>query len=341
MTPGGVLYCGTFGRGIWAISNFLGSFLPAAAAPIGTAWPRAPISSTDPGVLNVTGDDSNNNILLTLDAGNPDVLDVFIDNTTDTPDFSIDLNAVEGISVTGGMGNDTLTIDDANGMVSVPGGISFDQTTGDVRQEINQTPIDSGIVSKIRSGLQSLADFGTKLTQLANLAQQIPDLGMSLAQVLPIGNALQTWTCRPDQQFLHEHGQSQCPTACRFHQDTQQSDQRRLLLDRSIVSQRWSLHEQQGNQDLRFDLDLQLVGFAGQLSLAYGTSLSSLGVAFNSSGTVDLTAGLNLALSFGVDLTPGLSDSNAFFIKVNDLSATAHVRRWRSASTAGIRHADR
>src|SRR5207248_9695891 len=122
------------------------------------------------------GDDSDNSFRLVLDPSNPDELDVFIDNTSDTPDFSIDAAAVEGVIVAGGQGNDTLTIDDANGNVSFPGGIDFDQTAGDVRQEINQTPIDSSTVSKIRAGLQALADFGTKLAALSDLAQTLPGL---------------------------------------------------------------------------------------------------------------------------------------------------------------------
>ena len=125
-----VLSAATFGRGVMSISNFLATFLQPAApsSPVlaGAPLGGAPSAANGPGVLNVTGDDTNNNIRLVLDASNPDVLDVFIDNTTGEPDFSIDAAAVQGVIVTGGVGNDTLTIDDANGIVSFPGGITFE-----------------------------------------------------------------------------------------------------------------------------------------------------------------------------------------------------------------------
>ncbi len=66
-------------------------------------------------------------------------------------------------------------------------------------------------------------------------------------------------------------------------------------------------------------------GLQRALPLNFSSELSSLGIGFQFHRS-NCNLGRRhwtLDFSFGVDLTPGLSSSNAFFIKVNDLSASA------------------
>src|SRR6185369_9162840 len=80
-----------------------------------------------------------------------------------------------------------------------------------------------------------------------------------------------------------------------------------------------------GNQELRFAVSSHIVGGATEIALDFGTDFESLGLSLKTAGTVDLTTSLDLDFSFGIDLTPGLSDSEAFFITIHDLSASARV----------------
>ncbi len=113
-----VLLAGTFGRGAWTIPN--------AGAAI-----TAPVP---PGVLNIFGDTDfigqNDDIVLIRDATQPAYLNVFINNTTNIPDFQYQLAAIKQITVFGLAGNDTLRVDNDNGLISVPSGIRYLAGTG-------------------------------------------------------------------------------------------------------------------------------------------------------------------------------------------------------------------
>ncbi|HEY7116284.1 MAG TPA: hypothetical protein VH475_06850, partial [Tepidisphaeraceae bacterium] len=338
-----VLYCGTLGRGAWSIPNFPTSILPAAlpAAPLGLAQgastPLPAGAPTDPGSLEITGDllaNKNDTIRLALDAGNPNLLNIFVNNTTDAPDLAVPLRAVQRVFVTGGQGDDTLLIDDANGTFSFDGGITFDQSGPgtNVQQEINQTPIDGGIASKIRAGLQGLADLGAAIAKVGDMAKQIPGLGINLAQTFgigdgsdPIGGAIKRGLLDPISNF--------------FNTDVNPTVQELTSLLRTLSQPLGNISfgidpftvrggvfdTSPGHQELRFDIDVNLAGFAGNLSLDFGDAVKSLGLTFDANGKVNLETALNLSFSFGVDLTPGLSDADAFFIDLRDLSASAHV----------------
>ncbi|WP_428938046.1 hypothetical protein [Fontivita pretiosa] len=329
-----VLHCGSWGRGAWRIDNFLATiFGPALRSRPEPVKTRAP--SDGRGILQISGDEQTNKddtIRLVLDEANPQVLNVFVNNTTNNPDFVIDASAVHEVQVSGGQGNDTLLIDHANGLVSFPGGITFDETAPGARQDINQTPISSGVVGKLRDGLAGLANWGAKIAQLAELTRSLPGLGKSLADTLsigdgtlPIGGALQRGLVQPIQQYFTN---DLTPTAQELADllKTLSTPLGNITFGVDPVSIGAGLFtDSAGQQELRFDLALHLDGFAGQLPLDFASSVESLGLNFTSSGKVDLSTRLNLDFSFGVNLAPNLSDAEAFFIRVNDLSAGARV----------------
>jgi hypothetical protein len=102
------LIVGTFGRGSFMIHNI--------GSQVGI-----------PSVMQITGDNNsshpNNQFTLEADPNNPLLLDVIVNNTLQK---SIPWTALYQVSVTGGAGDDTLTVDFRNGVFSFPGGLSFD-----------------------------------------------------------------------------------------------------------------------------------------------------------------------------------------------------------------------
>jgi hypothetical protein len=119
-----VLVIGTWGRGAWTIPN-------ASAAVRAT------------GVLNINGDTDfageDDTIRLVREATNPFVLDVFLNNNTILPTFSVSLASLTQINVNGLGGNDTLIVDSSNGLISVPSGINYDGGTGFNTLQLVQT----------------------------------------------------------------------------------------------------------------------------------------------------------------------------------------------------------
>ena len=83
-----------------------------------------------PGCLQVTGDSAGDVINLVRDSANPSMLDVTVTSGATTDKSSFGLANLQAINVTGGSGNDTLTIDSSNGAINPPGGINYDGGLG-------------------------------------------------------------------------------------------------------------------------------------------------------------------------------------------------------------------
>src|SRR5262249_29784931 len=64
---------------------------------------------------------------------NPSLLDVFINNTTATPDREVQLSVLNRVEVNGLGGDNRLIVDSSNGTISIPGPVSitFDGGDGD------------------------------------------------------------------------------------------------------------------------------------------------------------------------------------------------------------------
>jgi hypothetical protein len=80
-------------------------------------------------VLSICGDldfpNENDTIRLVRDPANHALLDVFINNTTAVPTFSMPLGLVSQINVFTGGGNDNLIVDSSNGLINVANGIDY------------------------------------------------------------------------------------------------------------------------------------------------------------------------------------------------------------------------
>src|SRR5207249_8249569 len=91
-----------------------------------------------------------------------------------------------------------------------------------------------------------------------------------------------------------------------------------------------STNEKDGKKELRFDLNLDET-ISTSIPIDLGSEASRLGLALDASAAVDLQAalhagGLGGKFTFGIDLTPGLDPSQAFFLLPGDtLEASSTV----------------
>jgi len=103
------------------------------------AWeiPNASTSVFSTGVLQINGDTDfageDDTIKLVIDANNNSLLDAFLNGAEST----FQLSTIQQINVNGLGGNDTLIMDDSNGLINVPLGTRYDGGTGfDQLQEV-------------------------------------------------------------------------------------------------------------------------------------------------------------------------------------------------------------
>ena len=109
-----VLLAGTYGRGAWEVNN------ASATLPV-------------PGVLQIDGDTlfpgQDDVIRLVRDANNPPILNVFVNNLSVQPDFTVRRPRSRRSTSTALGGNDTLIVDSSNGLITVPSGVRYDGGT--------------------------------------------------------------------------------------------------------------------------------------------------------------------------------------------------------------------
>ena len=145
-TPNRTLYVGTdagvyVSNDVGATWNLFGSGLPNSIVrdvdfaagldilAVGTYGRGAfEIQTTNPN-LQICGDqdfpNENDTFRLVRDAANPLLLDVFVNNTTTVPTNQYLLSALQKITIYGGGGVNTLTVDSSNGLINLPLGITF------------------------------------------------------------------------------------------------------------------------------------------------------------------------------------------------------------------------
>lgn len=91
------------------------------------------VTST-PNIVTINGDrdrrNQNDAIRLAIDPNNPNLVQVFVNNTGPTPTETMDFTQISGIKVNGLGGKDTLTVDIGNGLINPPDGIVFDGGAG-------------------------------------------------------------------------------------------------------------------------------------------------------------------------------------------------------------------
>lgn len=113
VTSQDLLIVGTFGRGEWEVPN---------------------VSTTirTPGILTIVGDtdfvNEDDTIKLVRNPDNPAMLDVYLNSSS--PIATYPLAVVQQINVFGLGGNDELTVDSTNGLITAPNGIHYSGDSG-------------------------------------------------------------------------------------------------------------------------------------------------------------------------------------------------------------------
>ncbi len=107
-----LLVVGTQGRGAWEVQNASASLFAVTS-----------------GTLEICGDqdttNENDTFRLVRDPVNNLLLDVFVNNNTPAPTFTVPMALLSKIAIYGGGGNNTLIVDSTNGLINVPLGIDW------------------------------------------------------------------------------------------------------------------------------------------------------------------------------------------------------------------------
>jgi hypothetical protein len=177
---GDTLVAGTYGRSVWSVSS--------VSTTIGVT-----------GVVQINGDTDfageDDTIKLEIDANNISLLDVFLNGA----ESMFQLATIQQINVNGLGGNDTLIIDDSNGLISVPLGIRYDGGTGFNRLQEVQTGGPTRIADTYRvgpldgSGISKIVDItGTQKVFFQNLAPVLDTVpaGPLTVKATPSDNAI-------------------------------------------------------------------------------------------------------------------------------------------------------
>jgi hypothetical protein len=178
-----VVVLGTFGRGVWTIPNATSSLMTQ-------------------GVLTITGDQDfageNDTFRMVRDVNNPAFVHVFVNGVEDASS-PFQLATIHQINVNGLDGNDTLVIDDSNGLINVPGGIHYDGGTGRNTLQIVQTggATETSDVYSVGPNNGEGSDVivgatGTQTIQFQNLAPVLDTVPATTATVngTPADNAI-------------------------------------------------------------------------------------------------------------------------------------------------------
>jgi autotransporter-associated beta strand protein len=171
------------------------------------------------------------------------------------------------------------------------------------------------------AGLNGLADWAGTLDQYGLAAQPLPVISRSLGDSLDLSGILQQGLVTPLAPYLNGNCAPTTDELLAAIQGlSQTAGNLTITIDPASVSV--VVVSQSGKSELVFHLVLQ-----AERSLSSGISLGphgdAMGLAFNPSITVGLSASARLDFSFGMDLAPSLAPQDAFFICVSSFSASA------------------
>src|SRR5262249_53151790 len=140
----------------------------------------------------ITGDTDffgeDDTIKLVIDGNNPSLLDVFLNSALS----QFQLSTIQQINVDGLGGNDTLIVDDSNGLIKIVNGIRYDGDGGVNRLQLVQTggltrTSDTySVGAAIGSGISTIVGGGTAGTQTVFFEDLSPVLDLVPAALLTI-----------------------------------------------------------------------------------------------------------------------------------------------------------
>lgn len=202
----------------------------------------------------------------------------------------------------------------ANGNATTPGSIassSIDryysgvQTISTLYPFNTITPADQ---SELLAGLQGFGqNVGPALDSDGAFNQPMPIDDQSAGQELALNNAWQNSVVTP----LQQSGQT-------YNSPNDFVAGLNTLNQTDPVTVSNVTGGLQGN-DLVFSLNLEITQ-THTVNLDLGSGLSALGLGLDASAQVSVTTTLDMNFSFGLDLTPGLTAANAFFVNIHSMN---------------------
>lgn len=185
--------------------------------------------------------------------------------------------------------------------------------------------ISGSQVQAIKEGLQGIANWASNLDTLEPLSKKLPIIDRSISDLLDINSIFQNYLVKPVNDYFANDA---TPTTGELVNVLKginitagdlliKVDPTSVLGD--IVS------TPQGNQ-LKFNLKFQ-ANRTTSTSLDLGSKAAEdYGLKLTADTNVGLNGKLDIDFAFGVNLTPGLANSEAFFVQFNNLSANAEVQ---------------
>ena len=228
------------------------------------------------------------------------------------------------------IGADIAASDDLTGNQKLNGDWILEVSTGEIAAKLaidtdaislyNSTlaAISSTVVQGLKTGLQQFATWSDRIETLSAFTAEIPVVGDSIAEVIDISSLLKNQLVDPLVSYLDT---DTTPTV-------EELTNRIRSLSATVGDLTFTIDPNSiasallGN-DLSFNLKFEAIRtIATDFDLGEQAA-TDFGVKLSGSTTVDLTGKIVFDFTFGYNTTNGLAPSEAFYIKVNELSASA------------------
>ncbi len=172
----------------------------------------------------------------------------------------------------------------------------------------------------LRDGLQGLANFGTTLDNFGQLANQLPILDQPLGQILNIADDLHKGLADPILNYIN----AKIAASATITSDLIETDVLKMLGgtfgNLTLTADNIIAGFSMAQNDVEFNIHLHAAR-TNTFSVDLGSAAAALGVSADGSAQVNTTASLDFTVTFGFDLTAGLSAAEAFFLRSPMVSA--------------------
>lgn len=164
----------------------------------------------------------------------------------------------------------------------------------------------------LSSGLQELKAWSDTLVQYNDLAKALPVVNTTIGQALDLGNLIQSKIVTPAQTYLSGGG-------------TKTTDGLVAALQGALGA--GNITGDQFGNEIRFDVNLDSNKVLNGVPFNIGATPSGLPITGDANAKINLGVGLDFNFSFGFDLSEGISQQEAFFVRVQNLKTTANVQQ--------------
>ncbi|BAU09732.1 GLUG domain-containing protein [Leptolyngbya sp. NIES-3755] len=226
------------------------------------------------------------------------------------------------------IGADIAASDDITGSQKLNGDWTLEVSTGDIAAKLaidntaiydsTLAAISSDVVQGLKTGLQQFATWSDRIETLSAFTGKIPVVGESIAEVIDISSLLKNQLVDPLVNYLDTDA---TPTV-------EELTNRIRTLSATVGDLTFTLDPNSIasallGRDLSFSLKFEATRtIATDFDLGEQAA-TDFGVKLNGSTSVDLTGKVVFDFTFGYNTTSGLAPSEAFYVKFNELSASA------------------